>query len=313
MRNARKYTVIILLTALLALVAVGNAIREYWRMEVAVFRQHEEYVLKGAKTYAENCAQCHGPRGEGVIGMPLNRKEYQVDYTSPNGRDVYRMLTETIRQGRAGNADHFQWVQVGDKWISYTEMPAWGRDYGGSLDEDYIHALALFIMKEDGTQWSLVGNTDKAPFPDTGLEEYTGRYEEIPLPDSANTEVNEAAQALLRDIPRSQCLTCHVIGTVGGKIGPDLSRVGSWGIDQAFLEEWIKYANVGQPGEENPEAMPHDRRMPVYWAAHRANTGPELNLENPVISEGPYYMTRFHGRLTDEEISLIAEYLMGLK
>jgi len=312
-RNERKYKVITLLTGLLVLLLLANAVRESPRMAAAEYRQHEEYVLKGARTYAENCATCHGPRGEGVIGMPLNRKEYQVDWTTPAGKEIYRKLTEAIRQGRAGNADHYQWVKVGDKWISYTAMPAWGKDYGGPLDEDYIHALALFIMKPDGTQWSLVGNSEIAPFPATGLEEYTGRYDQIPLPDSEDTEVNDAAKALLRDVARSQCLTCHTIGTVGGKIGPDLTRVGSWGVDQAFLEEWIKFANVGQPGEEHPEAMPHDRRMPVYWSAHRAVSGPELNLENPVVSEGPYYMTRFYGKLTDEEISILARYLMGLK
>lgn len=313
MRNERKYKIISLLTVLLAMLLLGNCAREYWRMESAVAAQHEEYVLKGAKTYAQNCAQCHGPRGEGVIGMPLNRKEYQVDWTSPAGKDIYRMLTETIRQGRTGNADHFQWEEVNGKWISYTAMPAWGRDYGGPLDEDYIHAMALFIMKPEGDQWSVVGDSEKAPFPDSGLSQYAGKPAEIPLPDSANSDVNASAKALLQDIAKSQCLTCHTIGAVGGKIGPDLSRVGSWGVDQAFLEEWIKYANVGQPSEQHAEAMPHDQRMPVYWSANRANAGPNLNLSTQVLSEGPYYMTRFAGKLSDQEISTIARYLVGLK
>lgn len=318
MRNERKYKIISLLTTLLAALLFGNCVREYWRMETAVYRQHEEYVLKGAKTYAANCAQCHGPKGEGVIGMPLNRKDLQVDYTAPAGKDVYNMLVNTLKQGRPGNPNHFQWEKTPDgKWISYSTMPAWGRDFGGPLDDDYIKALALFIMKPDGTQWDLVGDTEKAPFPDPGIYDPVTKQvdpKKINLPNQDKSE-HAAAVALLKNVPKSQCLGCHTIGAQGGKVGPDLTHVGSWGVDEKFLVQWISYASPDprRPADQFPKGIPHDVRMPVYWSANRATIGPNLKLDTKVVSEGPYNMPSFKGKLTDDEITAIARYLLSLK
>ncbi|MFZ5817012.1 MAG: c-type cytochrome [Bacillota bacterium] len=312
MRNERKYKILSLLSVVLAVLLLGTCVREPFRMNTAVYRQHEEYVLKGAKVYAENCVQCHGPRGEGVIGMPLNRADFRVDYESPAGKDVYNLIYNTLKMGRPGNPDHFQWVKVKtpegkDAWLSYSTMPPWHKDYGGPLDEDYIKALTLFIMKPDpeGAQWNMIGS-DQAPIPQPVL--MLEGEKEIPLPDAQGLTAaeNASAKALLRNLGKSQCLTCHTIGTRGGKIGPDLTRVGAWGIDQQFLENWIKFAS-------GPKAMPHDERMPIYWSENRATKTDQLDLTKKVVSEGPYFMPPFEGRLADAEISLIARYLLGLK
>lgn len=308
MRNERKYKILSLLSMVLAVLLLGTCVREPFRMNTAVYRQHEEYVLKGAKVYAENCVQCHGPRGEGVIGMPLNRADYRVDYESPAGRDVYNLIYNTLKMGRPGNPDQYQWVKAPDgKWLSYTTMPAWHRDFGGPLDDDYVKALTLFIMKPDpdGEQWNLIGS-DQAPMPAVVLD-VDPKTGEIPLPDSqTDATTNAAAKALLRNLGKSQCLTCHTVGTRGGKVGPDLTQVGLWGIDQEFLESWIKFAS-------GPKAMPHDQRMPVYWSQNRATKTNSLDLTTKVISQGPYYMPFFEGKLSDAEISTIAKYLLGLK
>jgi mono/diheme cytochrome c family protein len=280
-------------------------------MGAAETTEHSEYVLNGAKIYAQNCIQCHGPHGEGVIGMPLNRKANQVDPASPAGRDVYTLISNTLRQGRPGNSQTFERHQLPDgSWISYTAMPAWGRDFGGPLDDDAIKQLALFIMNKDGSQWNIPGTSD-APPQDSDLKPDASGV--IPLPDSANPDVDASAKALLRNLGKSQCLTCHTIGAKGAKIGPDLTHVGTWGVDQAFLENWIKYANVDPKDLEHPQAMPHEQRMPVYWSANRAAVTPNLNLNSKILSEGPYYMPRFKNKLSDAEITNIARYLMGLK
>lgn len=312
MRNERKYKILTLLSVLLALLLIGNCFREPFRMSAAETTEHQEYVLKGAAIYAQNCIQCHGPHGEGVIGMPLNRAANKVDPATPAGRDVYSLLVNTIRQGRPGNSTTFERHPIPgtNNWISYTAMPAWGLDFGGPLDDDAIKGLALFIMNQDGKQWNIPGTSVAPTQPIDIKPDASGQ---IPLPDSANADVNASAQAMLRNLAKSQCLTCHTIGAKGAKIGPDLSHVGSWGIDQAFLEEWIKYANVDPNDKEHPGGMPHDQRMPVYWSANRAALSPNLNLNSKVVSEGPYYMPRFKGKLTDAEIATLARYLMGLK
>ncbi|HWI61675.1 MAG TPA: c-type cytochrome [Symbiobacteriaceae bacterium] len=315
MRNARKYTIMSLLSVVLAVILIGSCVREPFRMASAEERHHEEYVLKGAKVYAENCVQCHGPRGEGVVGIALNRKDLRVDPQSPAGRAAYDMIIQTLRQGRKGNDQHFQWEKQADgKWLSYTTMPAWGKDFGGPLDDDYIKALATFIMDPRGDQWNIVGDTEQAPFQVPNYEK--DAKGQIPLPDAEGVDAatQASAKALLNNLTRSQCLTCHTIGTRGAKIGPDLTHVGSWGLDQQFLENWIKYANVPQANaEDKTPAMAHDQRMPVYWSANRASVTPQVNLKDQTKSEGPYFMPRFKGKLTDEEISTLAKYLLGLK
>lgn len=313
MRNERKYKIISLLTAILAVLLVGNCFREAPRMAAAEARQHEEYVMKGARVYAENCVQCHGPRGEGVVGMPLNREVFKQDYQSSKGRQQYDMIVQTLQQGRKGNNEHYQWVKTpSGEWLSYTTMPAWGRDFGGPLDDDYIKALALFIMNPSGEQWGFIGDNTVAPFQPIDIEpDATGK---TPLPNAQVDEAtNAAAQALLRNTTKTLCLTCHTIGAKGGKVGPDLTHAGSWGFDQKFLEDWIKYAGMPTPNETDKTVIPHNLRMPVYWSANRASTSPEPNLKDKIVSEGPYYMPRFVGKLTNEEIATIAKYLMGLK
>lgn len=318
MRNERKYKIITLMTVLLSVFLLGNCVREYWRLEAAEARQHQIWVLKGAKVYAENCIQCHGPRGEGVIGMPLNMTQYKVDHEAPAGKEAYNIISSAVRAGRKGNDAHFQWERTPDgKWISYSTMPAWGKDFGGPLDDDYVKAVTLFIMNPDGSQWDLIG-TEAAPvqpasFPRVGGDP-NGAIDQAKLAaglpkGTLDEATSAAARTLMANVPKSQCLSCHVVGEFGGKIGPDLTYVGSWGIDQPFLERWIKYP--GGSGTPPGQAMPHDERMPVYWSANRAATQPTLNLKDKIVSEGPYYMPRVN--LTDAEVTLLSRYLLSLK
>jgi mono/diheme cytochrome c family protein len=321
-RNARKYKIITLLSMLLSFLLLGNCVREYWRMEAAAARQDEEYVLKGAKVYAENCMTCHGPAGEGSVGLTLNRPEYQVDYHSTEGQDVYNFLSKTIKEGRPGTT-YPHWVKMADgNYLSYTAMPIWGKDHGGPLDDHFVKAVTLFIMNPTGEQWN--GMVSQFT-PDNGLGAVADKSKlKFPNQDDAK---NAAAIALLKDTKKSQCLNCHSLGVsyngtpVGGKVGPDLSQVGLWGVDEQFLVNWISYAN--QPTKKDADQTPalaHDRRMPLYWYSNRSTNKPDgkgmpaLDLgKQTVAPEGtPYSMPRFKGKLTDEEIKTIAQYLLTL-
>lgn len=313
MRTERKYRILTWLSLLLAVLLLGNGLREPFRMRAADTRQQEEYVLKGARIYSQQCVQCHGPRGEGSVGMPLNREALRGDEQTAAGRLTYAMLLQAVAQGREGSAD-ISWRRAPDgHWLSYTAMPAWGQEAGGPLNLDELRALALFIMAPSGSQWSLVGDVDLAPLPESNyaLDE-TGQ---LPLPtaEGVDAATNATAQSLLRNRTRSQCLNCHVIGSRGASVGPDLSRVGSWGLEQQFLADFITYGNRPMPNEADQKVLTHAERMPIYWSQHRAVRGPDLDLTAPVLSEGPYYMLRFRERLTPEEVSVLARYLMGLK
>ncbi|HWI61949.1 MAG TPA: cytochrome c [Symbiobacteriaceae bacterium] len=314
MRTERKYLILSVLTGLLTLILLGSCIREPFRLKAAEARHREEYVLKGARIYAEQCVQCHGPRGEGNVGMPLNRTDLKVDDRTPAGKTAYDKLYKAVDQGRPGNTDHPLWAKAPDgKWISYTAMAAWGTAAGGPLHEEALRAVTLFIMKPEGDQWSLVGDIDLAPVPDP--EYGVGPDGLLPLPDAPDLpkETNEAAKALLRHRTHTQCLNCHFVGNRGAKLGPDLTQLGTWGLDQAFLERFLQYANLALPGEADRYVVPHDERMPAYWSDNRAVTGPAVSLAKPVTSQGPYFMLRYRGKLTPEEVSTLARYLLGLK
>lgn len=294
MRNERKYRVLILLSVALSVLLLSNCGREYFRIEAAVERQTEEYVALGALLYAQNCVQCHGPRGEGVIGMPLNRKENKLDIKTTAGKQVYDVLYQAIAAGRPGNSSHPQWDRTPDgKWISYTTMPAWHIDKGGPMNDHHIRGLATFIMLGN---WDDIGEE----IPDANLDP------KVALPSSGDPSLDASAHALLNNYSKSLCLTCHAIGAKGGHVGPDLSKVGAWGVDEAFLKTWIRRAS-------GPNALPHDERMPVYWSSSRAVAGPDLVLgpDKQVVSEGPYQMPVVD--LTDEELDIIVRYLLSLK
>ena len=75
---------------------------------------------RGARIFAENCAVCHGARGEGRIGASL-----QKDFPSVN---VQAALDATIARGVTG-----------------TKMPAWSKAFGGPLTDQEIADAATFI------------------------------------------------------------------------------------------------------------------------------------------------------------------------
>ncbi|MCG0238254.1 MAG: c-type cytochrome [Firmicutes bacterium] len=318
MRNPRKYLVIGILSSLLVVLLLFNGGRELFRMAAAAERQNYQYAAVGAKLYAQYCMTCHGPRGEGVVGLPLNRPDLQGDPRDPLKAETLRMLVSTITNGRPGTSTP-RWEKVDDNhYISYTAMPAWGREAGGPLDEYQVQALAYFIMmgnqKVDPenpnslTFWDAIGSTD-FPAPPTNPPAEQGGIKATPIeemPDAAGLtpEENRQAKLLIRDKINPSCLACHTIGNYGGAIGPDLTYVGTWGVDEEWLRRWIS----------DPKSVPGDQRMPVYWASSRVNAGPEPDLSEgkKIVAEPSGFMPSFGDKLSPEEMDLLVRYLMGL-
>jgi mono/diheme cytochrome c family protein len=71
------------------------------------------------------------------------------------------------------------------------------------------------------------------------------------------------------------CARCHAIGGQGGRRGPDLTRVGA---DPSHTVEWLS-EHIRNPKAHNP-----DSRMPGYA-----------------------------GRIPEQDLRALAEYLAGLK
>ena len=87
------------------------------RQEAARERQQAEAVERGAELYALNCANCHGPAGEGKIGPAL--KGTQLNKAA---------LEKIIMRGIPG-----------------TGMLAWVEEDGGPLKKHQIKDLVTFI------------------------------------------------------------------------------------------------------------------------------------------------------------------------
>jgi cytochrome c oxidase cbb3-type subunit 3 len=83
-----------------------------------------ELAERGQMLYAQHCAECHGPEGQGRA---------QGNATALNNPDFLAwasdgFLQTTIARGRRS-----------------TEMRGWARDAGGPLDADEIRALVAFL------------------------------------------------------------------------------------------------------------------------------------------------------------------------
>jgi mono/diheme cytochrome c family protein len=114
----------------LAVLALGGA---------AVRAQSDEGLELGARLYAENCAMCHGPNGEGRIGATLAK-----DWPAIRPDLTVRTIIENGVPG--------------------TAMPAWGQANGGPFSETEIDALMLHILS-----WQTGGPPAAPPSPTATL------------------------------------------------------------------------------------------------------------------------------------------------
>src|SRR3989304_7962592 len=104
-------------------------------------RQQEETAARGGHLFALDCRVCQGREGRGALedaafpGAPLNLDASRPTDSGELGA-LQKRFTETIRCGRVG-----------------TIMPPWGLDEGGSLNEEQIRQLVVFITTNAGDAW----------------------------------------------------------------------------------------------------------------------------------------------------------------
>ena len=313
MRTPRKYSVLLVLSAALLLLLAVGCVREFWRLPAAADRQQAEAINEGAKLYAQNCVACHGPKGEGVVGMPLNRDDLRGDPVAKTA--AFEKIYQTLVNGRPGNGSHPEGVKVplppesgsplGYAWLSYTRMPNWSKDTGGPLQDPELRSLTTFIMLGD---WDEVGQY----IPPAVYEK------RLPKPANFSDADYDRVAKLIDSAAKGgklNCLSCHAIDGRGGAIGPDLSHVGAWTKDpnnpdkhdpdfEKFLHLWLQ-----DPNALNDMGL----RMPWFWSADRTQSQ-KIDTKNPVKYDAKANHTQMViGKLTDEERDLVVRYLLSLK
>jgi mono/diheme cytochrome c family protein len=107
----------------LALVAVVPA---YWLTDSGRQTANAEELSlsnlrQGRQLYVDNCASCHGTRGEGIVGPALNNKTLLSEASDG-------VLVAIISAGRPN-----------------TVMTPWSQEYGGSLTDESIRQIVSFI------------------------------------------------------------------------------------------------------------------------------------------------------------------------
>jgi mono/diheme cytochrome c family protein len=247
---------------------------------------------QGAALFAQYCVPCHGPRGEGFIGAPLNIPQLRGDPSQDPA--IYQFLVTTISEGRPGYVGP-TWVKAPDgHWQSETAMPTWLQADGGSLTIDEVDNLATFIMVGDWNQVLQDIPAEAPPTPD-------GAWPASTMPAAQQQQAQQAIEQI-------GCLNCHTIGAKneGGKVGPDITLVESWSKDPSwkqFIYDWI----------QNPKLMSQEQmRAPIYWNPNYPHTSANLiygQVQKMTLPDT--YMPTY--QMTDAQRHLIVDYLFSIK
>jgi len=166
--------------------------------------------LTGSEIYADLCAQCHGPNGEGLIGPSLRDAQFQAENTD---QDIF----DTINLGHAATA-----------------MIGWGE----ILSAEQIQQLVTFIRQfepvvpetptatSEATPETPTGTPEVAPETPTGtpkvVPETPQATPETPTDTPATGQIPSFAKDVM-PILSAKCAMCH--GTLGGWDGTSYEAV----------------------------------------------------------------------------------------
>lgn len=236
-------------------------------------RQLETSIERGAHLYASLCFDCHGKRGEGLVGFTLNKADFRAT-CGPTGEDVREdkpckvtddqkvaeFLFKTISRGRARPAPQYS-------------MPAWSRDEGGPLNSEQIQQLVNLIMHGD---W-------EKPLAIREREGLATEPKPPPPPKAPSPE------ELAKSAVNTSCIACHAFEP--GKTSPN---------PQA--------PNLAKYGAEGP----FNDQLKALKASGDADWLKKWIADAPAIKPGTL-MPGWKNTLSDETIAALAQFLLGLK
>lgn len=173
---------------------------EETRMETWTMEQKAKSIEQGAELYAQACAGCHGPQGQGVPGLcpPLNSKAFfttRMEETGWSG-SLRDYVISTVAAGRLASTRPDQYVGNGRP-----AMPSWSEEYGGPFRQDQIENIADYVLNWE-EQALLQPDVTAEPIEAVG----TDITQELPEGDAARGEQLAVSQG---------CAGCHISQQVG--------------------------------------------------------------------------------------------------
>ena len=261
---------------------------------------------RGAYVYASLCFDCHGKRGEGLVGLTLNKPDFRAtcDFYGnqaqpdkpckkgtqpglPQGPDdtkVYDFISKTVARGRPRPAPAIS-------------MPAWSRDEGGPLNAEQIRQVVTFIMfgnwdeplrvrEEEAEELRRQANRETDPNKRAELmKQAEVRLE--PHPPAPPTAQSPEEQA--KAITGSLCFACHSFEKGKTSPNPLAPNLGAYGAEGPFTDQLKALKASGDP------------KWLQKWIS-----------DAPAIKPGTL-MPAWKGQLSEQQIDIVAEYLLGLK
>jgi mono/diheme cytochrome c family protein len=197
------------LVTLTTVIVVIYAFNEEDRMAATAEAQHARAVEVGASVYENNCSGCHGPKGEGILGLcpPLNDGHFFTSRLEEVGwsGSLEDFIISTVSSGRVTSTRPDEFAGQGSP-----AMPAWSDKFGGPLRPDQIQNVTTFILNWESTALDeVVIETLATP---------------TPSPEEANDPVARGQRVFLE----RGCGGCHTIeGLTAGTVGPNQTTIGS--------------------------------------------------------------------------------------
>jgi mono/diheme cytochrome c family protein len=193
-----EITLGIIMVTLTSAILIYVGLTEEARMARYDLGHRAQAIEVGAYLYELNCADCHGPRGEGFPNLcpPLNDEFFfngrmaEVGW----GGTLEDYVVATVSSGRA-RSTRPEYVGGG-----VPAMPAWSEHFGGPLRNDQIQDIATFVMN-----WESTAGEGLEPGP---VSEPVGVDITIELPEG-DPQVGEALAAA------RGCTACHIATPVG--------------------------------------------------------------------------------------------------
>lgn len=283
-------------------------IADQTRLNVRATQFDARSIEAGAKVYAEQCARCHGLKGEGIEGLgPALASEQFVGRIEliRDGRQQQSikevMPSERMKQiGWVGTLrDYIRSVTAAGIPVKTSNVwdvahPTFSERFGGPLRDDQILNVANFIVNYGLDPLP----NDQAILPPAPGEGQAARPTPVPL-----TPEQEAGKTLYE---AKGCTACHAIRGVGaqGAIGPSLNRIASVAEERIASDDYKTKLQGQPPATTAEEYIRQSILHPNAYIVPQCPQGPCLAGVMP---------QNYEQLMTPQELDNLVAYLASLK